>query len=333
MILNNFFRGEKVLVTGAGGFIGSHLVESLVEKGARVKAFLHYNSRSDIALLRYLPSENLSEIEILSGDLTDLMAVHQAVEGCSFVFHLGALISIPYSYLHPLEVVKTNVIGTTNVLLACREYGVRRVIHTSTSEVYGTAQIVPIPETHPLQGQSPYSASKIGADKLAESFYRAYNLPVVTVRPFNTYGPRQSMRAVIPTIIAQALKKDTIRLGNLKTTRDFTYVTDTVDGFLRAAMSDDVEGKVYNLGTSTEISIGALAKMIISKTGNAAKIEIDESRLRPDKSEVYRLISDNQSAQSELGWKPENTFEQGIDKTIDWIKQNIDIYKVNEYHL
>lgn len=331
--MKKLFTDTKVLVTGAGGFIGSHLVEKLAESGADVRAFLHYNSRADIGHLRYLGQEILSRVEIISGDLTDANAVQKVVNGCDFVFHLGALISIPYSYRHPLEVIRTNVVGTTNVMLASREANVKRVIHTSTSEVYGTAMHVPIDEKHPLQGQSPYSASKIGADKLVESFYCAYNLPVVTVRPFNTYGPRQSSRAVIPTIISQVLSKDNIKLGNLETTRDFTYVTDTVMGFIRAAKAENVEGKVYNLGTSEEISIGELANLIIRLIGRPVTIQIDQERLRPEKSEVFRLLSNNTLARTELGWQPEISFEAGIRLTIDWIRENIDNYNVGQYHL
>jgi dTDP-glucose 4,6-dehydratase len=232
--MGSFWADKKVLVTGAGGFIGSHLVERLAGEGASVRAFVRYNSRADAGLLKLAPSEILSRIELIGGDLRDSDAVRKAVEGCRIVFHLGALISIPYSYYHPVEVAETNLMGTLNVLLACRDLGVERLIHTSTSEVYGTAQRVPIDEAHPLQGQSPYSASKIGADKLAESFFCAFSVPVVTVRPFNTFGPRQSARAVIPTIITQVLARQSIRLGNLETTRDFTYVDDTVSGFLCA---------------------------------------------------------------------------------------------------
>jgi dTDP-glucose 4,6-dehydratase len=240
--MNDFWTKKKVLVTGAGGFIGSHLVEELVRLGASVRAFVRYNSRGDPGLLRLASPETMAGLELIGGDVRDADAVRKAVSGCKVVFHLGALISIPYSYRHPVEVAETNFMGTLNVLIACRDHGVPRLIHTSTSEVYGTAQRVPIDETHPLQGQSPYSASKIGADKLVESFYCTYQLPVVTVRPFNTYGPRQSARAVIPTIITQALANRTIHLGNLDTKRDFTYVADTVNGFIRAAVAKDVEG-------------------------------------------------------------------------------------------
>ncbi|MEW5829520.1 MAG: SDR family NAD(P)-dependent oxidoreductase, partial [Chloroflexota bacterium] len=269
-----------VLVTGAGGFIGSHLVERLARSGARVRAFVRYNSRGDSGLLRLLPDEIRSGLQVIGGDLRDPQAVLEAMRGCEVVFHLGALISIPYSYFHPTEVAETNFMGTLNLLNAGRQLGVRRILHTSTSEVYGTALRVPIDEGHPLQGQSPYSASKIGADKLAESYYRSFDLPVVTVRPFNTYGPRQSARAVIPAVITQALVKDSLRLGNLDTARDFTYVEDTVAGFLSAAATPGVEGGTYNLGTGENIRIRDLVEAIIHKIGRPVRLEIDESRLR-----------------------------------------------------
>jgi dTDP-glucose 4,6-dehydratase len=319
------------LVTGAGGFIGSHLVEALVAQGAQVRAFVRYNSRGDPGLLRLLPPEIFSRIEVIAGDLRDPQAVRLAVEGCQAVFHLGALISIPYSYLHPLEVAEANFMGTLNVLTACRDLGVERLIHTSTSEVYGTARQVPISEEHPLQGQSPYSASKIGADKMVESFYCTYNLPVVTVRPFNTYGPRQSARAVIPTIITQALTRSTICLGSLETTRDFTFVDDTVAGFILAAGTAGVEGSVYNLGVGEEIRIGDLARMVIRKIGRPVKIVVDPERLRPEKSEVLRLISDNRLAREQLGWQPGVPLDQGLDRTIDWISRNIERYQPDKY--
>src|SRR5574342_430018 len=236
-------KDKSVLVTGAGGFIASHLVQRLVTEGAKVRAFVRYNSRGDVGLLRMLPVEVFSQLELVAGDLRDMEAVREAMQDIDTVFHLGALIAIPYSYVHPREVIETNVMGTLNVLMAARELGTRRVIHTSTSEVYGTAQYVPIDERHPLQGQSPYSASKIGADRIAESFYRSFNVPVVTLRPFNTYGPRQSTRAVIPTIITQALTREEVKLGSLEPSRDFTFVADTVEGFLRVASAENVLGE------------------------------------------------------------------------------------------
>ena len=324
---------KRVLVTGAGGFIGSHLVERLAEKGALVRAFVRYNSRSDPGLLRMISPEISSTIELIGGDLRDADAIRKAVEGCEMVFHLGALISIPYSYLHPIEVAESNFIGTLNILMACRDLGVRRLIHTSTSEVYGTALTPIIDESHPLQGQSPYSASKIGADKLAESFYCSYELPVVTVRPFNTYGPRQSARAVIPTIITQAIAGKTIHLGSLDTIRDFTYVDDTVNGFLCAAIAKDVQGSTFNLGTGVEVSIGDLSERIIRKVGSKVQVELDPARLRPQKSEVRRLLSDNSLARERLNWEPSVTLDEGLDKTIAWIKKNINNYRVGTYEL
>jgi NAD dependent epimerase/dehydratase len=325
------WTGKKVLVTGAGGFIASHLVEALVHKGAQVRAFVRYNSRGDIGLLSQLDPASLGEVEVVSGDLRDLPAVQQAIKGVYSVFHLGALIAIPYSYLHPAEVVETNVIGTLNILLAARSAGIHRVIHTSTSEVYGTAQRVPIDEDHPLQGQSPYSASKIGADKLAESFYCAYELPVVTVRPFNTYGPRQSARAVIPTNISQALTSDTLYLGSLETRRDFTYISDTVAGFLCAAEAQGVEGQVYNLGTGPDVTIGDVVQVIGEILGRELSIVQERDRLRPERSEVMRLLSDNSKAQIQLGWKPEVSLEQGLAQTVDWMRSNLQFYRPDQY--
>jgi dTDP-glucose 4,6-dehydratase len=327
---------KTVLLTGAGGFIGSHLAEALVTRGARLRAFVRYNSRGDPGLLRQLNPALLKEIELISGDLTDADAVRKAVTGCDTVFHLGALISIPYSYHHPEQVVTTNVLGTLNVLLACRDLGVERVLHTSTSEVYGTARSVPITEDHPLQGQSPYSASKIGADKLAESFYCAFDLPVVTVRPFNTFGPRQSARAIIPTIITQALTRPEIHLGSLDTRRDFTFVTDTVSGFLKAAQASGVEGHVFNLGTGREITVARLLDLVIDLlpafgVEQRPEIVTDRERLRPGKSEVQRLLSDNTRARQELGWQPEVSLEDGLRQTMAWIAAHLDLYKPGVY--
>ncbi|MFZ5882109.1 MAG: GDP-mannose 4,6-dehydratase [Chloroflexota bacterium] len=322
----DFWRGKTVLVTGAGGFIGSHLVGTLVELGARVRAFVRYNSRNDPGLLTMLSSSVQQEVEVIGGDLRDLPAIQAAMRGSSHVFHLGALIAIPYSYLHPAEVVETNVIGTLNMLLAARELGVERLVHTSTSEVYGTALRVPIDEGHPLQGQSPYSASKIGADKLAESFYLSYNLPVVTLRPFNTFGPRQSARAVIPALISQALTQDTIRLGNLEARRDFTYVSDTVAGFLRIAQTPGVEGQTLNLGTGVEIRIADLAEKIFALAGRPIQVEIDPARLRPEKSEVQRLISDNRLALEKIGWSPQVSLDEGLRLTFEWVREHQSLY-------
>jgi dTDP-glucose 4,6-dehydratase len=330
-VTQSFWEGKQVLITGAGGFIGSHLTEKLVNQGAKVRAFVRYNSRNDPGLLRLLSGDLWNEIEVISGDLRDLATIQKAMGKVSHVFHLGALIAIPYSYLHPAEVVETNIMGTLNVLLAAREAQVTRVVHTSSSEVYGTALRVPIDESHPLQGQSPYSASKIGADKIAESFYAAYNLPVVTLRPFNTYGPRQSTRAVIPTLITQALKNGTLHVGNLDAKRDFTYVDDTVEGFLKIASTPNIEGSTINLGTGTEIRIGDLAKKIISMVGKPIKIQVDPIRLRPEKSEVNRLLSNNKLALERLGWKPEVTLDDGLCQTMDWLKDNLSIYASDHY--
>lgn len=329
--MTELWQDKRVLVTGAGGFIGSHLVERLVTEGASVRAFVRYNSRADIGLLRHLPPELLKEVEVIAGDLRDVQAVHKAAEGVGVVFHLGALISIPYSYRHPLEVAETNFMGTLNTLLACREHGVARLIHTSTSEVYGTARQVPIDEEHPLQGQSPYSASKIGADKLVESFYCSYELPVVTLRPFNTYGPRQSARAVIPTIITQALTQSEVYLGNLDTSRDFTYVSDTVQGFLKAAIVPGVEGQTFHLGTEQEVRIGDLAEKIITKIGRPVKIVVDPVRLRPEKSEVLRLLSNNTRARQRLGWQPEVSLDEGVEHTIHWVADHLQQYRTGVY--
>lgn len=320
-----------VLVTGAGGFIGSHLVEALVAQGARVRAFVHYNSRDDPGMLAMVPQEARDRIEILAGDLRDPVAVRRAVAGMQIVFHLGAQISIPYSYVHPLEVAETNLMGTLHVLHACRDCDVKRLIHTSSSEVYGTAIRVPIDEDHPLQGQSPYSASKIGADKLVESFFCAYDLPAVTLRPFNTYGPRQSDRAVVPTIIAQALSGDVVFLGNLEASRDLTYVSDTVEGFLKVAAANGVEGKTYNLGSGTEIAVGELAERIIALLGREAQVQVDASRLRPDRSEVQRLLSDPGRAKAELGWVSKVSLEDGLRRTIQWVSEHRDRYAPGKF--
>jgi dTDP-glucose 4,6-dehydratase len=335
------WQDRPVLVTGAGGFIASHLVERLLESGARVRAFVRYNSRNDPGLLRYvagrgsLPPATVSRLEILAGDLRDPHAVRQAMQGCQTVFHLGALIAIPYSYRHPAEVVETNILGTLNVLQAARETGgLERVVHTSTSEVYGTARRVPIDEAHPLQGQSPYSASKIGADKLAESFHLSYGLPVVTLRPFNTYGPRQSARAVIPTIITQALTQEVIHLGNLEARRDLTYVSDTVEGFMLAGQAPGAIGETINLGSGSEVSIRELAELVLNLLGDRpARIEVEPERLRPERSEVQRLLSDNRRAAEVLGWRPQVDLREGLRRTIEWIRDNLGHYDPRRYQV
>ena len=323
---------KSVLVTGAGGFIGSHLTERLVELGANVKAFVRYNSRNDWGMLELLPKEKLDKIEVIMGDLKDADAVRHAAKNVDIIFHLGSLIAIPYSYIHPRETIETNILGTLNVLTAAKENNIEKIIHTSTSEVYGTARYVPIDENHPLQGQSPYSASKIGADKIAESFYRSFNLPVAIIRPFNTYGPRQSARAVIPTIITQALTKEKIFLGSLHPTRDYTYVKDVVEGFIKVAESPKSVGEVINIGSNFEVSIGELANKIISLIGKNAEIVTDPVRVRPQDSEVERLWCDNTKAKRLLGWEPKTSLDEGIKKTIDWISNNINLYKPELYN-
>jgi len=328
--MKDFFESKKIMITGAGGFIGSHLTETLVQRAGSVKAFVHYNSRGETGLLKFLPEAIGKNIELIPGDLLDEQAVDQAVQGSDLVFHLGALISIPYSYYHPTQVIQTNILGTLSVLNACRRYG-SRLVATSTSEVYGSGLYVPINEDHPLQAQSPYSASKIAADKLVESYCKSFDLQAVIVRPFNTYGPRQSARAIIPTIITQALALDSIKLGNLDTTRDFTYVSDTVNGFLSAAQAKSWSGEVYNLGTGSEITIGKLAETITSLIGRDVSVQVDDRRLRPQKSEVMRLLSDNSRARAELGWQPTVSLEQGLQQTIDWIKENLDQFRVGMY--
>ena len=324
----------KVLVTGADGFIGSHLTEELVKKGYQVRAFVYYNSFNTWGWLDALPKDKLDQIEIFSGDVRDPNGVREALKGMDGIFHLAALIAIPFSYHSPDSYVDTNIKGTLNVLQAARELGTERIMITSTSEVYGTAQYVPIDEKHPFQGQSPYSATKIGADRLAESFYRSFNLPVSIVRPFNTYGPRQSARAVIPTIITQLLSgKEEIKLGSLTPTRDFNYVKDTAAGFIAIAESDQTIGEEINIATQQEISIGELAGEIINQINPKARIICDEQRLRPEKSEVNRLLGSNEKIKRLTKWAPRYTFEQGIKETIEWIEKNIGSYKADLYNL
>ncbi|MQY66485.1 MAG: NAD-dependent epimerase/dehydratase family protein [Clostridia bacterium] len=327
------WKRKTVLVTGAGGFIGSHLTEKLVDSGAKVKAFVRYNSRNDWGLIGILPSHTKEKIEVIMGDLRDPETIRSVMKDVDAVFHLGALIAIPYSYIHPREVVETNIMGTLNILNAAKEYKPEKIIHTSTSEVYGTAQYVPIDEKHPLQGQSPYSASKIGADKLAESFYRSYDLPITTLRPFNTYGPRQSARAVIPTIITQALAQNKVLLGSLEPTRDLSYVDDVVDGFIKAAESERSTGEVINIGSGFEISINDLANKIISLIGKKVNIVSDPKRVRPPKSEVGRLMADNSKAKNLLGWEPKVSLDEGLRKTIDWFLKFQNRYRPDIYNI
>lgn len=325
---------KKVLVTGADGFIGSHLTELLLEKGYEVRAFTFYNSFNTWGWLDTLSQDKLAEIEIFSGDIRDPNGVREAVKGMDMVFHLAALIAIPFSYHSPDSYVDTNIKGTLNVLQAARELGTERIMVTSTSEVYGTAQYVPIDEKHPFQGQSPYSATKIGADRLAESFYRSFQLPISIVRPFNTYGPRQSARAVIPTIITQLLAgKEEIKLGSLTPTRDFNYVKDTAAGFAAIAESDRTVGEEINIATQNEISIGELAQEIIGQINPQARIICDEQRLRPEKSEVNRLLGSNEKIKRLTDWQPKYTFAQGIGETISWLRENMNHYKPDIYNV
>lgn len=324
----------KVLVTGSDGFIGSHLTQSLLHEGYEVKAFTYYNSFNNWGWLDTFPKDELKEIEVFSGDIRDPNGVREAMKGCDMVFHLAALIAIPFSYHSPDSYVDTNIKGTLNVLQAARDLGTSKIMVTSTSEVYGTAQYVPIDEKHPYQGQSPYSATKIGADRLAESFYRSFNLPVAIVRPFNTFGPRQSARAVIPTIISQLIAgKTEIKLGSLTPTRDFNYVKDTAAGFIAIAKSDKTVGQEINIATQKEISIGDLANMLIEKINPSAKIVCEEERLRPEKSEVNRLLGSNAKIKELTDWAPKYTFEQGIDETIAFIRDNISAYKPDIYNV
>ncbi|NBI70637.1 SDR family NAD(P)-dependent oxidoreductase [Clostridiaceae bacterium] len=324
----------KILITGSDGFIGSHLTEEMVKLGYEVKAFVYYNSFNQWGWLDTLPKEVMRHIEVFQGDIRDPHGVKEAMKGCNAVFHLAALIAIPFSYHSPDAYVETNMKGTLNVLQAARELGVGRVLVTSTSEVYGTAQYVPIDEKHPYQGQSPYSATKIGADRLAEAFYRSFNLPVTIVRPFNTYGPRQSARAVIPTIIIQLLSgKKEIRLGSLIPTRDFNYVKDTVNGFIVLYKSEKAIGQEINIATQNEVSIGQLAEELIAQINPCATIVCDEQRLRPEKSEVNRLLGSNKKIKELTGWSPKYSFKEGLEETIKFIRDNLDKYKTDIYNI
>ena len=325
---------SKILITGAGGFIGSHLTEELVRQGEEIRAFVRYNSRDERGLLEDLPKEIQNQIEVIPGDLKDPDGIKKAVKGCSKVFHLGALIAIPYSYIHPFDFIQTNVVGMAHLLNACLEEGtLERVIHTSTSEVYGTAQYIPIDEKHPLQAQSPYSASKIAADKLAESYYLSFGLPIATIRPFNTFGPRQSLRAIIPTIVSQAIHDKKIRLGNTNPRRDFLFVKDTIRGFIQVGKCDEALGKVANIGTGTDISIEGLVKKILGLMGKQGEIEVEDRRIRPEKSEVMQLLSDTRLAQKLFQWAPQYTLEDGLKETIAWYRKNLSRFKVGSYPL
>jgi NAD dependent epimerase/dehydratase len=327
------WNDKEVLVTGAGGFIGSHLVDDLLSRGANVTAFVHYNARNDWGMLEGRYNDKTPNLNVIAGDVTDSLFVKKAVSEKEYVFHLAALIGIPYSYTAPESYVNTNVKGTLNVMQACLESGVDRVVQTSTSEVYGTAQYTPIDEKHPLQGQSPYSASKIGADKIAESYYYSFDLPVTIIRPFNTFGPRQSTRAVIPTIITQALTSNKIRLGSLTPVRDLTYVADTVQGFIKLAESKKTAGKTINTGSGRSITIGDLADIIIKQINPNVSIVCEKERVRPEKSEVMQLRCDNRLALELAGWQPKYTLEEGLTQTIEWMKTHISSYKPGVYTL
>lgn len=330
----------KILVTGADGFIGSHLTEALVKNGADVRAFVYYNSMNSWGWLDTSSREILNNLDVFAGDIRDPHGLKKAMQGCDIVMHLAALIAIPYSYHSPDTYVETNVKGTLNVLQASRELGVQRVIHTSTSEVYGTAQYTPIDEKHPLQGQSPYAATKVAADQLAMSYYLSFDTPVSIIRPFNTYGPRQSARAIIPTVITQiASGRESIKLGTLGSTRDFNYISDTVDGFMAMAESDRAVGEVINIGSNYEISIGETARLIAEIMGRDIEIETDPQRVRPEKSEVERLWADNRKARDILNWQPtyagRDGLRKGLEATIEWFSrpENISLYKSHLYNI
>ena len=324
--------GVRVLVTGAGGFIGSHLVERLVRDGHSVRALVRYNGRDDRGHLDRIDPEVNAAIEVHRGDLKDPEAVRHAVEGCARVYHLGALIAIPYSYQNPSDVVQTNVTGTSHVLDACRaSSSIERVVLTSTSEVYGTAQYVPIDERHPLQGQSPYAASKIGSDALGLSYHKSFDLPVTVLRPFNTFGPRQSARAIIPTIISQAIARSKVKLGSLDPRRDLTYVEDTAAGFAAIAECNSAIGKVVNIGRGDDLTIGELVQRIGSRLGKSIEVEADEARVRPAKSEVGRLLAGTVLATELFGWSPRFSLDEGLDRTICWVRENISAFRIDQY--
>ncbi|MFH0895325.1 MAG: NAD-dependent 4,6-dehydratase LegB [Bacteroidota bacterium] len=329
-------KNKKVLVTGAGGFIGSHLTEQLLAKGCSVKAFVHYNSFNRWGWIDSLPADVIKNIEIFSGDIADPYGVRNAMQGCDAVFHLAALIGIPYSYHSPDIYVETNVKGTLNILQAARDLGIQKVVHTSTSEIYGTAQFVPITEEHPVNPQSPYAATKSGADFLALTFFRSFQTPVVVVRPFNTYGPRQSARAVIPTIISQVLNGyEKIKLGSITPTRDMNFVKDTARGFIAAAESEKGLGEVINLGSNFEISVKDIALKIAAAAGKQIELVSDDARIRPELSEVERLWAENKKAKELLNWSPEYSFDQGIAETVKWfsIPENLKLYKPEIYNI
>ncbi|HEX8743013.1 MAG TPA: GDP-mannose 4,6-dehydratase [Thermoleophilaceae bacterium] len=323
--------GRPVLVTGAGGFIGGHLVERLVRDGANVRALVRYNSRNERGTLDWMDPEAVRDVDVVLGDLRDAESVSRAVAGTEVVFHLGAQIAIPYSYVNPRDYVETNVTGTLNVALAAQAHDVQRVVQTSTSEVYGTARQVPITEDHPLEPGSPYAATKVAADKLMDSFHRSFGLPVVVLRPFNTYGPHQSARAVIPTIVSQALAGDELRLGSLEPRRDLTFVTDTVDGFVRAATSGAAVGRTVQLGTNHDVSVGDIVETVGAVLGKELRVIQDPERVRPEKSEVMRLISSPALAKELLGWEPTVPLDEGLRRTIEWIEGSRGRFRTEQY--
>ncbi len=323
--------GRSVLVTGAGGFIGGHVVERLVRDGARVRALCRYNSRNERGTLDWLPAEVTADLDVVLGELRDVESVSDAVAGMDVVIHLGAQIAIPYSYVNPRDFVEVNVLGTLNVAEAARRHGVTRVVHTSTSEVYGSAQTVPMTEAHPLEPQSPYAASKLAADKLIDSYHRSFDLPACVVRPFNTYGPRQSARAIIPTIISQALAGSTLRLGSLTPRRDLTFVADTAAGFVAAATAEDAVGRTIQLGANHDVSVGDLVRLVGEVLGRELSVETDPRRVRPEASEVVRLISGPFLAEEVLGWRAEVPLSEGLAQTIAWMERNAERYRASDY--
>ena len=331
---NDFWKNRRVAVTGAGGFIGSHLAEELARRGAKVRALAHYNSRSHWGFLEESAPALARRMDVWSGDLTDPYFVDRFVEGQNVVFHLGALIGIPYSFVAPAQYIESNVNGTLHVLESCLRRKVAKVVHTSTSEVFGTALYVPIDEKHPRQGQSPYSATKIGADALVDSFHRSFGLPVAIARPFNTYGPRQSARAVIPTIAAQLLSGvDRLKIGSLTPVRDFNFVSDTVDGFLAVARSPHSVGEDFNLGSGRGVTIGETARLLMKLCGRTVPIAVDRARVRPDKSEVMRLLCDRRKAGRLLGWRPRWTLEKGLAETVAYVREHLADYKTGRYNI
>jgi len=325
--------GRKILVTGAAGFIGSHLVEELVKMGSIVRGFVQYNPNHNLDNLEKIPEEILRKVEIFMGDLKNIESVKGAMKDIEVVFHLGAQISIPYSYVDPRDFIETNIIGTLNVLNASREFNVKKIIITSTSEVYGTALYTPIDEKHPLQPQSPYAATKVGADKIAESFYKTYNLPIAIIRPFNTYGPRQSMRAVIPTIIAQALTNDRIKIGSLNPKRDFNYVKDVVEGFIKVAESPNTIGETINIGSGKTISVGEIVEIVRNILGKNFEVEVEDERTRPENSEVMILLCNNSKAREKILWEPKTSIEEGLREVVKYIRENLREYKQEKYHI